>query len=114
MEFRTEPTLSIKSQKSQYHFDSFCTKVSTFFPRVFFFPLDVCDPLAQDAAAWAASLQQAQLAAETEDSDELRRRLRAWGRLSRTECEALNPLAPPFKVGKNDQLVGDVGHVGEG
>ena len=53
----------------------------------------------QDAAAWAASLQQAQLAAETGDFDEIRRRLRSAGRLNRTECEALNPLAPPFKVG---------------
>ena len=52
----------------------------------------------QDAGAWAASLQQAQLAAETGDFDEIRRRLRSAGRLNRTECEALNPLAPPFKV----------------
>eukprot|EP00438_Fugacium_kawagutii_P010321 Skav212574 [mRNA] locus=scaffold125:274699:292717:- [translate_table: standard] len=53
---------------------------------------------ADDAAAWAASLQQAQLAAETEDFDRIRRRLRSSGRLTRTECEALNPLAPPFKA----------------
>lgn len=52
----------------------------------------------EDAAAWAASLQQAQLAAETGDFDEIRRRLRSAGRLNRTECEALNPLAPPFKA----------------
>ena len=52
----------------------------------------------QDAAAWAASLQQAQLASNTADFDDIRRRLRASGRFNRTECEALNPLQPPFKA----------------
>ena len=52
----------------------------------------------EDAAAWAASLQQAQLASNTADFDDIRRRLRASGRFNRTECEALNPLQPPFKA----------------
>ncbi|CAK8985770.1 unnamed protein product [Durusdinium trenchii] len=52
----------------------------------------------EDAAAWATSLQEAQLAAEATDFDLIRARLRGAGRLNRTECERLNPLAPPFQA----------------
>jgi len=52
----------------------------------------------EDAAAWAASLQEARLASETTNTDLLRARLRDAGKLNRSECEALNPLAPPFEA----------------
>ncbi|CAE7337395.1 unnamed protein product [Symbiodinium pilosum] len=52
----------------------------------------------EDAAAWAASLQEARLASETTDTDILRTRLRDAGKLNQSECEALNPLAPPFQA----------------
>ena len=51
----------------------------------------------EDAAAWAASLQEAQLAAEATSHDEVRARLRGAERLNRRECERLNPPAP-FKA----------------
>lgn len=59
----------------------------------------------QDAAAWATSLQEAQLAAEATDFDLIRARLRGAGRLNRTECERLNPLAPPFQASKRGSMV---------
>ena len=52
----------------------------------------------EDAAAWAASLQEARLASETTNTDLLRARLRDAGKLNQSECEALNPLAPPFQA----------------
>eukprot|EP00930_Biecheleria_cincta_P033869 TRINITY_DN23441_c0_g1_i2.p1 TRINITY_DN23441_c0_g1~~TRINITY_DN23441_c0_g1_i2.p1 ORF type:complete len:2588 (-),score=365.17 TRINITY_DN23441_c0_g1_i2:2-7765(-) len=52
----------------------------------------------EEAAAWANSLKEAKRASEASSMAEVAERLRAAGRLNQTECEALNPLRPPYKA----------------